>query len=127
MERITEVEIAGTKYPLNFSLKAAKEVSEKYDGDISKIATVLTGEDLMVAMAEMIWLLELLISQGVEYMRITESEERKGITIEELEVVVCAGDFVRLNVIAMNAITNGMSREVEVEPDPKNEMTTQDK
>ena len=36
MSRITEIEIAGRKYPLNFSVRAAKEVANRY-GDISSV------------------------------------------------------------------------------------------
>lgn len=124
--RITEFEIAGTKYPLNFSVKAAREVSTRY-GDVSNIGNALSGKNTADTMAELTWILALLISQGVAYKRIVDNEECKGITQEELEVVMGGADFLGLNEVVMCAMTNGMTREVEVEQDQKNEITTQDK
>jgi hypothetical protein len=46
MSRITEIEIAGKKYPLNFSVKAAKEVSKRY-GDIANIDKAFNGKTWM--------------------------------------------------------------------------------
>jgi hypothetical protein len=125
MERIMEIEIAGTKYPLNFSVKAAKEVSKKY-GDVSKIADALSEKNVADTMGELIWLLALLIDQGVAYKKIVDKEEVKGASEEELEVIMNGSDFLGLNEILVNAMTIGMTQEVEITPDPNDE-TTQNK
>lgn len=126
MDRITEIEIAGKKYPLNFSTKAAKEVAKRY-GDVSKISEAFTGKTTDEMMDEAIWILALLIDQGVAYKRIVDNEEIKGLNKEELEVVMGVFDFSNLKNTILGAMTAGMNREVEVETDPKNAMTTQDK
>ncbi len=126
MNRITEIEIAGKKYPLNFSTKAAKEVAKRY-GDISNIGEAFTGKSTDEMMDEATWILALLIEQGVAYKRIVENEEVKGLIKEELEVVMGVFDFANLKNTILEAMTAGMSREIEVETDSKNEMTTQDK
>lgn len=120
-----EIEIAGTKYPLNFSVKAAKEVSKKY-GDVSKIADALSEKNVADTMGELIWLLALLIDQGVAYKKIVDKEEVKGASEEELEVIMNGSDFLGLNEILVNAMTIGMTQEVEITPDPNDE-TTQNK
>lgn len=124
MNRITEIEIAGKKYPLNFSTKAAKEMAKRY-GDISKIADAFTGKTAGQMMDEAIWILELLISQGVAYKQLAENEEIKGLAADELEVLLGLFEFADLKGIIFNAMNAGMKREVEVEIDSKNEMTTQ--
>lgn len=125
MNRITELEIAGRKYPLNFSTKAAKEVAKRY-GDIANIDKAFKDKTIDEMMDEAIWILALLIDQGVAYKQIMDNEEIKGLGIEELEVVMGVADFANLKSTILGAMTAGMSREVEVVSDPKNEKTTQD-
>ena len=76
-------------------------------------------------MDEIVWLLSLLIAQGVAYKRIVEGEEVKGITAEEVEVVLGVADMAGLKDKIMDAMLGGMKREVEVEVDTKNAETTQ--
>lgn len=125
MNRITEIEIAGRKYPLNFSVKAAKEVSERY-GDISNIGDAFEGKSTSEMMDEANWILALLIEQGVAYKKIVDGEEVKGLTQDELEILMGVVDFADLKSTLLGAMTAGMRREVEVEPDPKNAEATQD-
>ena len=72
-------------------------------------------------------MLSLLIAQGVAYKRIVEGEEVKGISADDLEVVLGVADMAGLKDKIMDAMLGGMSREVEVEQDPKNAKTTQGK
>ena len=124
MNRIGEIEIAGSKYPLNFSTKAAKEIAKRYDG-LENIEDAFSGKAVDAMMDEIVWLLSLLIAQGVAYKRIVEGEEVKGITADELEVVLGVADMTDMKDKIMNAMLGGMKREVEVEIDPKNVETTQ--
>lgn len=124
MNRIGEIEIAGSTYPLNFSTKAAKEIAQRYDG-LENIEDAFSGKAVDAMMDEIVWLLSLLIAQGVAYKRIVEGEEVKGITAEELEVVLGVADMAGLKDKIMDAMMGGMKREVEVEIDPKNAETTQ--
>lgn len=124
MNRIGEIEIAGSTYPLNFSTKAAKEIAKRYDG-LENIEDAFSGKAVDAMMDEIVWLLSLLIAQGVAYKRIVEGEEVKGITADELEVVLGVADMAGLKDKIMDAMMGGMKREVEVEIDPKNAEATQ--
>ena len=126
MSRITEIEIAGKKYPLNFSVKAAKEVAKRY-GDIANIDKAFNSKTMDEMMGEANWILALLIEQGVAYKKIVEGEDVKGLKEDELEIVMGVVDFADLKDTLLGAMTAGMEREVEVEPDTKNAETTQDK
>lgn len=124
MNRISEIELAGKKYPLNFSVKAAKEVSARYGG-LENIDKAFSAKSVDAMMDEVIWLLSVLIGQGVAYKRIVDGEDAPNITAEELEVVLGVADLTTLKDQIMDAMVGGMSREVEVEVDQKNAKTTQ--
>lgn len=126
MSRIGEIEIAGSTYPLNFSTKAAKQISARYDG-LENIDKAFSEKSVDAMMDEVIWLLALLIEQGVAYKKIVEDEAVKGITADELEIVLGVSDFAGLKDQIMGAMLAGMERTVEVEADPKNGKTTQGK
>lgn len=126
MNRISEIEIAGVKYPLNFSVKAAKEISDRY-GDISKIGDAFTDKPIGEMMSEATWLLSLLIRQGIAYKKIVEGKEIKEISEDELEIIMGVADFANLKTTLLDAMMLGMGREVEVEPDLKNAKTTPSK
>lgn len=124
MNRITEIEIAGRKYPLNFSIRAAKEVAKKY-GDISNVGDAFTDKPMDEMMDEATWILTLLIDQGAAYKRVVNGEDIKAPTQEELEVIMGVADFANIKDTLMGAMMAGMKREIEVEPNPKNAKTTQ--
>lgn len=124
MNRITEIEIAGKKYPLNFSIRAAKEVAKKY-GDISNVGDAFTDKPMDEMMDEATWILALLIDQGAAYKRVVDGEDIKAPTQEELEVIMGVADFANIKDTLMGAMMAGMKREIEVEPNPKNAKTTQ--
>jgi len=124
MNRIGEIEIAGSKYPLNFSTKAAKEIAQRYNG-LENVEDAFSGKAVDAMMDEVVWLLALLIAQGVAYKRIVDGEDAKGITADELEVVLGVADMAGLKDNIMDAMLTGMKREVEVEIEPKNAETTQ--
>ena len=126
MNRITEIEIAGTMYPLNFSTKAAKDVAKRY-GDVSNIGEVFSDKPLDEMMDEAIWLLALLIQQGVAYKKIVDGETVKALGKDDLEVVLGVADIADLKDGLLGAMVAGMGREVEVEEDPKNAEATQGK
>lgn len=126
MNRISMIEIAGKEYPLNFSTKATKEMSARYGG-LENITSAFSGRGASEALEELIWMLSILISQGVAYKRIVDGEEVNGISADELEVVIGPGDLGSLKDSLFTAMANGMGRTVEVEQDPKNDETTQGK
>ena len=55
----------------------------------------------------------MLIEQGVAYKRIVEGEDIKGLTQDELEIIMGVVDFANLKDTLLGAMTAGMEREVE--------------
>ena len=125
MSRITEIEIAGKKYPLNFSVKAAKEVSKRYGG-IENVTDAFSGGAVDEMMDEATWILAVLMEQGSAYKKIIDGEDIEAPTQDELEIIMGVADFTNIQDVLMGAMTSGMEREIEVEPG-KNETTTQKK
>lgn len=111
--RITEIEIAGTLYPLCFSVKAYKEIEKKYGG-LSEINEALTD------VSEILWTLELLSNQGAAYLKLTENVESKTITSENAEILIGFKDIPKIKTAIYDCLLSGMKRDVEVEVDPKN-------
>jgi len=111
--RITEIEIAGTLYPLCFSVKAYKEIEKKYGG-LSEINEALTD------VSEILWTLELLSNQGAAYLKLAENIEAKTVTAEDAEILIGIKDIPKIKTAIYDCLLSGMKRDVEVEVDPKN-------
>ena len=122
--RIVEKEIAGTLYPLAFSLQAYAECHAKF-GDVAGIfAAMEIGKDLN-AVHNIMWLFSLLNTWGVKCEQMIFQEEGNSFPIEEAKVTMGIYECMDMKTAVMEAIAAGMEREVEVEADTKNAETTQ--
>lgn len=126
MNRIIEIEIAGTSYPLNFSVKAAKELTKRY-GALDKIGEALSIKKTDELFDELMYLLALLQNQGADYANIMEGKEIRKFSPEQLEVIMGTVDCVALQDRLMEAMAAGMKPTVETEDtsEEKNARTTQ--
>ena len=126
MKRITEFEIGGRSYPLNFSVKAAELFAERY-GDVSEIGKAFEGENTAQMLSEFTWILFVLIEQGCLYKNLVENANLNAPTFDDLKVIIGLQDlFIRRDEL-MRAIVSGMETTVEAEVDPKNVEATQGK
>lgn len=125
MERIQYVTLAGKAYPLNFSVRAARAVDEKY-GSLDQMGGIFgAAEDFTTNLYNIHWLLRLLMEQGAAYLRLVEGESVELPDEDELEVLVGIHNLLEVQASLLEAIGFGSKTTVEVEPDPKNETTTQ--
>lgn len=130
MNRLTEIQILDKSYPLNFSTKAAAKVYEEYGG-FAYVDNLISGkdengnEDISRALAGSLDLLEVLAEQGAAYEKIAGRETPPFPRREELEVVLGVPDLTMLQEKIIGAMHLGITPTVEVEPDTKNEKTTQ--
>lgn len=114
MSRITNIEIAGSTYPLNFSTKAAKQIAARY-GAVENVGQAFTANDIDAALGEVVWLLALLIEQGAAYVKIAENKDLQVLTEEQLEILIGIADFGGLKTQLLGAMTAGMKTTVEVD------------
>lgn len=126
MKRITEIELAGKQYPLNFSVKAAKAVDEKF-GSLDQLSGVFGWGDITTSMYNVCWMLELLMEQGAAYKKLVDGETVELLPKEELETIIGPADIPMVQVAILESIGLSMKPSLEVEPDEKNVETTQGK
>lgn len=119
-----EITVGGKAYPLNFSVKAAREITERF-GDVENIFQAFQGGDLGKRMDDVVWLLALLINQGIARRNLLNETQVEEVKAEDLEILLGLDDLVGIMMELLAAITAGMEQEVELEPDPKNGEATQ--
>lgn len=130
MNRVTYIELAGEKYPLVFSLGAAKKITEKY-GEIDKIDEVLSLEHLdSETLGAISGILEILIRQGCEYKNRFEghlppemgahTEDGKYVPLTQEEIELCIGLYDGKAIDAIAGAINASSKQ-ELQVETKNE------
>ncbi len=123
MNRIVEFELAGKKYPLNFSVKAARIVDEEF-GSLDNVSGVFGWKDITNSLYNVSRLLQILMEQGAEYNRLVSGEKVDTPSADEIEVLIGAPDLKRAQTAIFEAIGIGSATTVEVEPE-KNVKATQ--
>lgn len=123
MKRLSEIEISGVTYPLNFSVQAASELYERYE-DIAGMQERVMDGYTEKSIAETLWVLELLLHQGAEYKKLHGEEEPPALCTETLPTLLGPYEFNEVRARIFAAITKGMTETVEVKPS-KNAGATQ--
>lgn len=113
MNRIAEIEIAGKKYPLNFSMKAARQFVQRY-GSVEDVWRKLGDMDQVEKMAELNWILALMIEQGCAYRKLADGEDITPPTENELEILMGFADFAASSEKIQEAIVAGITPEIEL-------------
>jgi len=112
--KIASITIAGQDYPLNFSIKAAKRIIARFE-DIDNVLATLADMPVNEQFDAIIWILQILLEQGVAYMRVFEGEEIRVFSVEDLEVVFHVTDIETLYTALAQTMSAGRIQEVEVE------------
>lgn len=115
MSRIVYIDIAGKKYPLLFSVRAAKEIFEAYQ-DLAGVERAVLEEGNVDATMR---LLEVMLREGARYSKLVNGEEITPPKSDDLETLVPFYDA-ELRGALIGAIFNSSFNEIEVETDPKN-------
>lgn len=117
-KRITETEIDGRKYPLNFSIKAGILFSERY-GSVEDTWESVSKKTPTEQLREICWMLQTLIEQGFAYQKIFNEKQNKISekipTAEDLEVMIGFMEFYHMQDEIQKAMLAGISPEVQVE------------
>lgn len=137
IDRINYVGIAGTKYPLTFSLGAAKHISRKFGNLESMFAKLQETEDTFEQLDAVIFVLETLIKQGCAYLNAFEKDlphKTEGTCFNGERYVPISGELIEVGIDVFNtkeiveAISKTINRsssttvEVESTGEGKNEM-----
>ena len=125
MKRLSEIEINGIKYPLNFSIKAGRLIAEKYGSLEGALKDLDTDKTDVETFDKMIFIVETMMEQGQEYMKLSGKESPTPLSKDEMEVFLDFNDTGYLMSCVVSGTVAGSEQEVETE-DP-NEKTTQAK
>lgn len=110
-KRLGKIEILGTEYPLNFSVRIAQQYND------------LAGEKLTGFGADRraIELLSLLLEEGAAYCRLVLGKEIVPPSLEQLELIFTPADTPRIAVAIREALELGGMRMVAAKSSKKNE------
>lgn len=118
------IEINNEKYTLALTMDAFNAVAEKVGG-IGNIQNLFAAKDIQAMYDDTLELLSILLAGGRAYAALAFEREEKPMPISRLKVLLGPGETMNLRHKVMEAVFLGMTREVEVEADPKNAETTQ--
>ena len=125
MSKIVDVEIAGRKCRLNFSVASLFRLADRF-GETGTLAAIWEGilppegeldifsrriyDNVLAVAAE-------LMSAGAAYHKLMVGEDAPSYTAEELQVLLNSAEYVQLHAAVIKAIQAGLGRTVETAPD----------
>lgn len=123
MDRLTEIEIDGKVYFLNFSVSAAAQVYEKF-GDMTGMQESMTDGFSGESVENTLWMLALLLEQGAAYQAIRNGGKGEMPDMESLPALLSMHEFHVVQGRIFEAVTKSIAPTIEVKPS-KNAETTQ--
>ncbi len=122
MDRLTEIEIGGYSYSLNFSVLAASKIYERF-GDIGGMQESMMDGFTEKSIADTLWVLDLLAEQGAAYQKIRNDKAIKPLDTENLPILLGMSEFNEVQAKMLEAVTKGIVSTVEVKPSKNAEAT----
>lgn len=125
--KINYIDIAGTKYPMSFSLAAAKAFKNKFGSLKGMFDAMNEADDIFDQLDAIIYVLATLIMQGCEYMNLFckniphedgtcfDGERYVPMPIELIEVAVGINNMGDVSNAIIEAINGSSKNEIEVE------------
>ena len=120
-ERSATISIGGEEYELILTTKATKEIAARYGGLENLGDRLLKGENFEMAIAEVVWLITLLVNQSILIYNLRHKDKPKELlTTDEVEILTVPSDLAEYKAAITEAMYKGTKRNVESETDPKN-------
>ena len=123
-ERGAMITLCGSQYELILTTKATKEINRRYGG-LGKLGDRLSkAENFEEIIDELVWLLTLLINQGILVHNAVNkffAEKQKPLFSEDdIEVLTSPADFADYKDAIFEALQKGAMRHIKSEENPKN-------
>ncbi|MBQ2570822.1 MAG: hypothetical protein II573_10575 [Ruminococcus sp.] len=123
-ERGAMITLCGSQYELILTTKATKEINRRYGG-LGKLGDRLSkAETFEETIDELVWLLTLLINQGISAynaVNMNRIERIKPLFSEDdIEVLTSPADFADYKDAIFEALQKGAMRHIKSEENPKN-------
>lgn len=123
-ERGAMITLCGSQYELILTTKATKEINRRYGG-LGKLGDKLTkSENFEEIIDELVWLLTLLINQGIlvhnAVNKLLGEKQKSLFSEDDIEVLTSPADFADYKDAIFEALQKGAMRHIKSEENPKN-------
>ena len=123
-ERGAMITLCGSQYELILTTKATKEINRRYGG-LGKLGDKLSkSENFEETIDELVWLLTLLINQGIlvhnAVNKLLGEKQKPLFSEDDIEVLTSPADFADYKDAIFEALQKGAMRHVKSEENPKN-------
>lgn len=123
-ERGAMITLCGSQYELILTTKATKEINRRYGG-LGKLGDKLSkSENFEEIIDELVWLLTLLINQGIlvhnAVNKFFAEKQRPLFSEDDIEVLTSPADFADYKDAIFEALQKGAMRHIKSEENPKN-------
>ncbi len=123
-ERGAMINLCGSQYELILTTKATKEINRRYGG-LGKLGDRLSkAETFEETIDELVWLLTLLINQGIlvhnAVNKLLGEKQKPLFSEDDIEVLTSPADFADYKDAIFEALQKGAMRRIKSEENPKN-------
>ena len=123
-ERGAMITLCGSQYELILTTKATKEINRRYGG-LGKLGDRLSkAETFEETIDELVWLLTLLINQGIlvhnAVNKLLDEKQKPLFSEDDIEVLTSPADFADYKDAIFEALQKGAMRRIKSEENPKN-------
>lgn len=123
-ERGAIITLCGEQYELILTTRATKEINRRYGG-LGKLGDKLAQSEYFEQMIdELVWLLTLLINQGImaknAVNKFYPENQRPLFSEEDIEILTSPADFAEYKDAIFEALHKGATRHIKSEENPKN-------
>ena len=124
IERGAMITLCGSQYELILTTKATKEINRRYGG-LGKLGNRLSkAETFEETIDELVWLLTLLINQGIlvhnAVNKLLGEKQKPLFSEDDIEVLTSPADFADYKDAIFEALQKGAMRHIKSEENPKN-------
>lgn len=123
-DRGAMITLCGSQYELILTTKATKEINRRYGG-LGKLGDRLSkAETFEETIDELVWLLTLLINQGIlvhnSVNKLLGEKQKPLFSEDDIEVLTSPADFADYKDAIFEALQKGAMRHIKSEENPKN-------
>lgn len=121
--RTATIRMGEQEYTLLLTTKATKEIAGRYGGLENLGEKLMKSENFEMALGEVVWLIALLANQTILIHNLKHQDDPKALLTEEMvELLTSPLDLADYKIAITEALYKGTKRNIESEPDPKNEV-----
>lgn len=114
-DRSAVIQIGGTEYTMTLTTKATKEIAKRYGGLNSLGDKLLKAKNFEMALDEIVWLITLLINQGILIFNYKNKENMPLLNEETVELLTSPLELATYKEAIMEALMKGTARNIESE------------